>query len=138
MLQCEFAGEVVRYEDAKKRWETYSKTETSPVILCLTSRLFVDATIRGNVSRYVRQSCRPNARLEVWSVNGNYRAGLFSLGEITSGSKHNPVDMKASLTARLLLQVICQSTKNVSFAKITCFEFSNAAQSAISEQALHW
>ncbi|XGW24074.1 hypothetical protein V3C99_005912 [Haemonchus contortus] len=93
---CEFAGEVVRYEDAKQRWETYSKTETTPVILCLTSRLFVDATIRGNVSRYVRQSCRPNARLEVWSVNGKYRAGLFSLGDITSGAEIT-IDMNGLL-----------------------------------------
>ncbi|PIO63499.1 SET domain protein [Teladorsagia circumcincta] len=93
---CEFAGEVIRYEDAKQRWETYSKTETTPVILCLTSRLFVDATIRGNVSRYVRQSCRPNARLEVWSVNGKYRAGLFSLGEIASGAEIT-IDMNGLL-----------------------------------------
>ncbi|KAK6028900.1 SET domain protein [Ostertagia ostertagi] len=93
---CEFAGEVIRYEDAKQRWETYSKTEATPVILCLTSRLFVDATIRGNVSRYVRQSCRPNARLEVWSVNGKYRAGLFSLGEIASGAEIT-IDMNGLL-----------------------------------------
>ncbi|VDM56396.1 unnamed protein product [Angiostrongylus costaricensis] len=63
---------------------SYSKTETSPIILCLTSRLFIDATVRGNVSRFVRQSCKPNARLEFSlnvtvyasfrSVNGNYRA----------------------------------------------------------------
>ncbi|KAJ1363532.1 hypothetical protein KIN20_023418 [Parelaphostrongylus tenuis] len=84
---CEFAGDVLSFKDAKQRWEEYSKTETSPIILCLTSRLFIDATVRGNVSRYVRQSCRPNARLEVWSVNGNYRAGLFSLGEIASGAE---------------------------------------------------
>ncbi|RCN45493.1 hypothetical protein ANCCAN_08493 [Ancylostoma caninum] len=92
----EFAGEVVRYEDARKRWETYSKTDTSPVILCLTSRLFVDATVRGNVTRYVRHSCKPNARLEVWSVNGNYRGGLFALGDIASGAEIT-IDMNGLL-----------------------------------------
>lgn len=92
----EFAGEVIRFEDAKQRWQTYAKTETSPMILCLTSRLFVDATVRGNISRYVRQSCRPNARLEVWSVNGHYRAGLFSLGDIASGAEIT-IDMNGLL-----------------------------------------
>ncbi|VDL71881.1 unnamed protein product [Nippostrongylus brasiliensis] len=53
---CEFAGEVVRFEEAKQRWETYLKTETAPIILCLTSCLFVDATVRGNISRHVRHS----------------------------------------------------------------------------------
>ncbi|CAJ0595740.1 unnamed protein product [Cylicocyclus nassatus] len=94
----EFAGEVVRFEDARKRWETYSKTDTSPIILCLTSRLFVDATVRGNVTRYVRHSCKPNARLEVWSVNGNYRSGLFALGDIASGSEIT-IDMNGLLPA---------------------------------------
>ncbi|KHJ90809.1 SET domain protein [Oesophagostomum dentatum] len=92
----EFAGEVVHYEDARKRWETYSKTETSPIILCLTSRLFVDATVRGNVTRFVRHSCKPNARLEVWSVNGNYRGGLFALGDIASGAEIT-IDMNGLL-----------------------------------------
>ncbi|KJH46051.1 BAH domain protein, partial [Dictyocaulus viviparus] len=95
-FQCEFAGDVVSFEDAKQRWAIYSKSETSPIILCLTSRLFIDATIRGNVSRFVRQSCKPNARLEVWSVNGNYRAGLFSLGEIASGAEIT-IDMNGLL-----------------------------------------
>ncbi|WKX92493.1 hypothetical protein Q1695_010487 [Nippostrongylus brasiliensis] len=93
---CEFAGEVVRFEEAKQRWETYLKTETAPIILCLTSCLFVDATVRGNISRHVRHSCRPNARLEVWSVNGRYRAGLFSLGDIASGSEIT-IDMSGLL-----------------------------------------
>ncbi|KAK6725456.1 hypothetical protein RB195_004031 [Necator americanus] len=94
----EFAGEVVRFEDALKRWETSSKTDTPPVILCLTSRLFVDATLRGNVTRYVRHSCNPNARLEVWSVNGKYRGGLFALGDIASGAEIT-IDMNGLLPA---------------------------------------
>lgn len=93
---CEFAGDVLSFEDAKQRWEAYSKTETSPIILCLTSRLFIDATARGNLSRFVRQSCKPNARLEVWSVNGNYRAGLFSIVEIASGAEVT-IDMNGLL-----------------------------------------
>ncbi|PIO64961.1 SET domain protein [Teladorsagia circumcincta] len=98
---CEFAGEVIRYGDAKQRWETYSKTETTPVILCLTSRLFVDATIRGNVSRYVRQSCRPNARLEVWFGRFVWATCITS-GRVADSSQRNRIQFYNSSHFRAL------------------------------------
>uniref|UniRef100_A0A1I7WNM2 Histone-lysine N-methyltransferase n=1 Tax=Heterorhabditis bacteriophora TaxID=37862 RepID=A0A1I7WNM2_HETBA len=82
---CEYAGEVVSYIEAVRRYQQYSELDMQPLMLCLTSKLFVDASVKGNISRYVRHSCRPNARLEVWCVNGTYRAGLFSLVDIASG-----------------------------------------------------
>ncbi|CAI2303496.1 unnamed protein product [Caenorhabditis sp. 36 PRJEB53466] len=72
---CEYAGEVIKSEDAQKRFED----DENARIIAIGSQLFIDATVRGNVCRFVKHSCKPNSRLEVWSVNGYYRAGVFAL-----------------------------------------------------------
>ncbi|PAV62635.1 hypothetical protein WR25_10424 isoform D [Diploscapter pachys] len=96
---CEFAGEVISYDEAVKRVSDYSSDPQTPSrILCLSSRLFIDATIRSNIGRYVRHSCRPNSRIEVWTVGGRLRAGIFSLFEIASGAEIT-IDMDRLLPA---------------------------------------
>lgn len=72
---CEYAGEVITSDEAVKRFEGSQDNR----IVAISSQLFVDATVRGNVARFVKHSCKPNSRLEVWSVNGLYRTGIFAL-----------------------------------------------------------
>ncbi|CAD6194770.1 unnamed protein product [Caenorhabditis auriculariae] len=84
---CEFVGEVITYAEARRRAAAFADDEHTSRILCLNSRLFIDASHKSSISRYIRHSCRPNSRLEVWASNGRYRAGIFSLFEIASGSE---------------------------------------------------
>lgn len=77
---CEFAGEVIGYERAEEKFK--ENEESKSKIVAIGSQLFIDSTERGNISRFVKHSCKPNSRLEVWSVNGFYRAGIFSLHDL--------------------------------------------------------
>ncbi|CAI4221440.1 unnamed protein product [Auanema sp. JU1783] len=92
----EFAGEVISYEEVLRRISTYRSDDVKPCVISLSATLYIDATKKGNIIRHVRHSCRPNCRLEVWSISGRRRAGLFSLFDIATGSEIT-VDMNGLL-----------------------------------------
>lgn len=77
---CEYAGEVITFERARTKFTENQDAK----IIAIGSQLFVDATSRGNIARYVKHSCNPNSRLEVWSVGGFYRAGVFALFDLST------------------------------------------------------
>lgn len=77
---CEYAGEVIN----SRRAQEIFKENADARIVAIGSQLFIDATNKGNVARFIKHSCKPNSRLEVWSVNGFYRAGVFSLTDMTT------------------------------------------------------
>ncbi|CAI5438948.1 unnamed protein product [Caenorhabditis angaria] len=79
-LLCEYAGEVITSKEAITRFSNSSDSR----ILAIGANLFIDSTKKGNVGRFVKHSCKPNSRLEVWSINGVYRAGIFTLYDIAS------------------------------------------------------
>ncbi|XP_011676550.2 uncharacterized protein LOC580083 isoform X3 [Strongylocentrotus purpuratus] len=56
-------------------------TKFSNIELC------VDARKYGNIARYVRKSCSPNAEVRHVAIDGLLRLYLFSLVEITKGSE---------------------------------------------------
>ncbi|KAK3863517.1 hypothetical protein Pcinc_030719 [Petrolisthes cinctipes] len=49
----------------------------------------IDATRKGNVSRFINHSCDPNAETQKWTVNGELRVGFFSKKQITAGDEIN-------------------------------------------------
>ncbi|PIC51332.1 hypothetical protein B9Z55_001885 [Caenorhabditis nigoni] len=77
---CEYAGEVITYEEARSR---FIKNHDARII-AIGPQLFVDATNRGNLARFIKHSCTPNTRVEIWSVNGSYKAGIFCLADLSS------------------------------------------------------
>uniref|UniRef100_A0A8R1HKP3 Histone-lysine N-methyltransferase n=2 Tax=Caenorhabditis japonica TaxID=281687 RepID=A0A8R1HKP3_CAEJA len=77
---CEYAGEMITCQEAVQR----SQEKPDSRIIAIGPQLFVDATTRANIARFVKHSCRPNCRLEVWSVNGVYRAGVFALVDLAA------------------------------------------------------
>lgn len=80
---CEYAGEVITYEKAR---QVFTENEDSRVI-AIGSQLFIDATNRGNIARFIKHSCKPNSRFEVWSVGGFYRAGIFALADLNANAE---------------------------------------------------
>lgn len=46
--------------------------------MALRSDCVIDATIKGNISRFINHSCDPNAETQKWTVNGELRIGFFS------------------------------------------------------------
>ncbi|XP_022882783.1 histone-lysine N-methyltransferase ASHR3 isoform X2 [Olea europaea var. sylvestris] len=82
----EYVGEVI--DDAlceKRLWEMKDQ-EVQNFYMCEIRKDFViDATFKGNSSRFLNHSCAPNCKLEKWQVDGEIRVGVFAARSIQVG-----------------------------------------------------
>lgn len=75
----EFVGEVVGTKEFEKRTKEYAKQKVRHCYLMSASAgQFIDATRKGNLTRFLNHSCDPNADIEKWIVDGKWRIGVFS------------------------------------------------------------
>jgi hypothetical protein len=84
----EYCGEVCtpeefeirrgRYECDKRRHYYFMSLKTDEII---------DATGKGNLSRFINHSCDPNCETQKWTVNGKLRVGFFALRNIAKGEE---------------------------------------------------
>lgn len=51
------------------------------------SKEVIDATVRGNLSRFINHSCNPNGRCEKWSVQGEPCIAIFAQTDIQPGEE---------------------------------------------------
>ncbi|XP_008486199.2 probable histone-lysine N-methyltransferase CG1716 [Diaphorina citri] len=47
----------------------------------------IDATMKGNISRFINHSCDPNSETQKWTVDGELRIGFFSRKNIKQGEE---------------------------------------------------
>lgn len=65
----EYVGEVVDPKDFKRRAKEYSKDKNRHYyFMALKSDQIIDATMKGNISRFINHSCDPNAETQKVSV----------------------------------------------------------------------
>ncbi|KAL6448906.1 hypothetical protein ACFW04_000569 [Cataglyphis niger] len=84
----EYVGEVVDPKDFKRRAKDYSKDKNRHYyFMALKSDQIIDATMKGNVSRFINHSCDPNAETQKWTVNGELRIGFFNKKFIAAGEE---------------------------------------------------
>ncbi|XP_033227151.1 uncharacterized protein LOC117179443 isoform X2 [Belonocnema kinseyi] len=84
----EYVGEVVDPKDFRKRTKEYSKDKNRHhYFMALKSDQIIDATMKGNVSRFINHSCDPNAETQKWTVNGELRIGFFNKKFIAAGEE---------------------------------------------------
>ena len=62
----EYVGEVISAHEASLRFE---RDENHSYIVTLGNGRFIDATYKGNISRFINHSCNPNCNLETWFVS---------------------------------------------------------------------
>ena len=75
----EYIGEVIGLREFKKRCEKYSEQNNEHFyFMSLHNDLFIDATKKGNISRFFNHSCDPNCETQKWTVNGELRIGFFT------------------------------------------------------------
>lgn len=75
----EYVGEVLNSKQFEKRANDYSKLMNAHYyFMALSSDCVIDATKKGNISRFINHSCDPNAETQKWTVNGELRIGFFS------------------------------------------------------------
>ncbi|XP_012537071.1 LOW QUALITY PROTEIN: probable histone-lysine N-methyltransferase CG1716 [Monomorium pharaonis] len=84
----EYVGEVVDPKDFRRRAKEYSKDKNRHYyFMALKSDQIIDATMKGNISRFINHSCDPNAETQKWTVNGELRIGFFNTKFIAAGEE---------------------------------------------------
>ncbi|KAJ3275475.1 histone methyltransferase set2 [Terramyces sp. JEL0728] len=71
----EYCGEVISMNMFEKRTQEYSKNR------------YIDASKKGNVSRFMNHSCNPNCALQKWVVGNQIRIGIFAIKDIPVGTE---------------------------------------------------
>uniref|UniRef100_A0A7R8VLS4 [histone H3]-lysine(36) N-trimethyltransferase n=1 Tax=Timema douglasi TaxID=61478 RepID=A0A7R8VLS4_TIMDO len=84
----EYVGEVLDPKEFRRRAKEYSKDKNRHYyFMALKSDSIIDATMKGNISRFINHSCDPNAETQKWTVNGELRIGFFCKRSIVSGEE---------------------------------------------------
>lgn len=84
----EYVGEVLNNKQFEKRANKYSKDKNRHYyFMALRSNAVIDATVKGNISRFINHSCDPNAITQKWTINGELRVGFFSVRFIKKGEE---------------------------------------------------
>ena len=83
-LVTEFVGEVLRKDTYLKRLESGQSYPHYAVEL-ISGSYVIDASKKGNLSRFMNHSCKPNCIMQRWVVNGQQRIGIFALENVESG-----------------------------------------------------
>ncbi len=67
----EYVGEVIDAKAFKRRMEKYSEKNSEHFyVMSLQNDIFIDATKRGNISRFFNHSCDPNCETQKVKVYG--------------------------------------------------------------------
>ena len=84
----EYVGEVIDLREFKRRAERYSAQNNEHFyFMSLQNDLFIDATRKGNMSRFFNHSCDPNCETQKWTVNGELRIGFFTRRPVSLGEE---------------------------------------------------
>lgn len=84
----EYVGEIVTQDQMNHRAELYA-AQGQPHFYFMTLRpnKIIDATCKGNLSRFLNHSCAPNCETQKWIVGGRIKIGLFTLKSIKCGTE---------------------------------------------------
>ena len=84
----EYIGEVVSRREFNRRSHEYSKAKSKHhYFMELTREATIDATEKGQISRFINHSCDPNCETQKWTVNGLVRVGFFAIRDIVAGEE---------------------------------------------------
>ncbi|XP_072181261.1 uncharacterized protein [Diadema setosum] len=84
----EYVGEVLNPSEFRQRAKSYSKNKNLHFyFMALKSDEIIDATEKGNVSRFMNHSCDPNCETQKWTVNGQLRVGFFTKKAVKAGTE---------------------------------------------------
>ncbi|KAL0679931.1 hypothetical protein Bca4012_007912 [Brassica carinata] len=82
----EYIGEVISDAQCEQRlWDMKHKGMKDFYMCEIQKDFTIDATFKGNASRFLNHSCNPNCVLEKWQVEGETRVGVFAARQIEAG-----------------------------------------------------
>ncbi|MFT7805429.1 histone-lysine N-methyltransferase SETD2 isoform X1 [Arapaima gigas] len=84
----EYCGEVLDHKEFKARVKEYARSKNIHYyFMALKNNEIIDATLKGNCSRFMNHSCEPNCETQKWTVNGQLRVGFFTTKAVTAGTE---------------------------------------------------
>ncbi|GFX81565.1 histone-lysine N-methyltransferase SETD2 [Trichonephila clavipes] len=84
----EFVGEVLNHKEYRQRVKLYAKEKNVHCyFMALKTDEILDATYKGNQTRFINHSCDPNCETQKWTVNGELRVGVFARRFIFTGEE---------------------------------------------------
>ncbi|XVF75007.1 hypothetical protein PTKIN_Ptkin13bG0154700 [Pterospermum kingtungense] len=82
----EYVGEVIDDKTCEERlWNMKHRGETNFYLCEINRDMVIDATYKGNKSRYINHSCCPNTEMQKWIIDGETRIGIFAMRDIQKG-----------------------------------------------------
>ncbi|XP_061948895.1 histone-lysine N-methyltransferase ASHH3 isoform X1 [Populus nigra] len=82
----EYVGEVIDDKTCEERlWKMKHRGETNFYLCEINRDMVIDATYKGNKSRYINHSCSPNTEMQKWIIDGETRIGIFATRDIRKG-----------------------------------------------------
>lgn len=79
----EYVGEIIDEQECEKRIK--STFDSNSYLLTLENDKIIDASRKGNLSRFINHSCDPNCVTQKWLVNNETRVGIFAIKDIPAG-----------------------------------------------------
>ncbi|KAK3551278.1 hypothetical protein QTP70_013951, partial [Hemibagrus guttatus] len=84
----EYCGEVLDHREFKSRVKEYARSKNIHYyFMALKNNEIIDATLKGNCSRFMNHSCEPNCETQKWTVNGQLRVGFFTTKAVKAGTE---------------------------------------------------
>jgi hypothetical protein len=84
----EYVGELVSSKEILRRLAETNKHQSTKkshlYVMQLKANTFLDARSKGSISRFINHSCEPNCTIEMWTVGGHQRVGIFALRDIAA------------------------------------------------------
>ncbi|XP_024022069.1 histone-lysine N-methyltransferase ASHH3-like, partial [Morus notabilis] len=82
----EYVGEVIDDKTCEERlWSMKHHGETNFYLGEINRDMVIDATYKGNKSRYINHSCCPNTEMQKWIIDGETKIGIFATRDISKG-----------------------------------------------------
>ncbi|KAI5077321.1 hypothetical protein GOP47_0007145 [Adiantum capillus-veneris] len=82
----EYVGEVIDDKTCEERlWGIKERGESNFYMCEINREMVIDATFKGNISRFVNHSCCPNTQLQKWQIDEEIRIGVFAISDIPVG-----------------------------------------------------
>lgn len=81
----EYTGEVISKDAYKARLQSTHNNHFYGMSIC--DDLVIDATYKGNESRYINHSCLPNCEVQKWTIEGLPRMGIFAKMDIQANKE---------------------------------------------------
>ncbi|XP_043719873.1 histone-lysine N-methyltransferase ASHH3 isoform X2 [Telopea speciosissima] len=82
----EYVGEVIDDKTCEERlWKMKHCGETNFYLCEINRDMVIDATYKGNRSRFINHSCKPNTEMQKWRTEGETRIGIFATRDIKKG-----------------------------------------------------